>query len=127
MGRTHRGHRCPSRGLEPSPLPTTLAGSHPTTSGIVLAAEMWHRIKWEVLNKSACLASHLPVERLSWCLALWDSGGWGGGVFPVPVKLREAVAFQTLLTGPQAMVTALAPQYCCDFPELKETERLGHF
>ena len=60
----------------------------------------------------------------------WHSGTLrrgGGRAFPSPVKLREAIAFQTLLTGPQAMVSALAPQYCCDFPKLKETERLGHF
>lgn len=77
MGRTHSRYGCPSR-VELSPLPATLAGSHPTTSGMVLAAEMWRRIKREVLNKSVRLASQLPVELLSWCLAL---RGPGGGCF----------------------------------------------
>ena len=81
-GRTHSGEdtqgtQMSQQGWSLALSPPTLAGSHPTTSGIVLAAEMWRRIKWEVLNKSSCLASHLPVERLSWCLALWDSGGEG--------------------------------------------------
>lgn len=56
----------------PSPChPLKFPPDHAAASGIVLAAEMSRKIKWEVLNKSARLASQFPGRRLSWCLALW--------------------------------------------------------
>lgn len=59
-------------GASPPPRhPLKLPPNHAAASGIVLAAETSRKIKREVLNKSARLASQLPVQLLSWCLALW--------------------------------------------------------
>lgn len=70
LARTHSGHRRIS--ARPSPChPLKLPPNHAAASGIVLAAETSRKIKREVLNKSARLASQLPVHLLSWCLALW--------------------------------------------------------
>lgn len=104
--------------LELSPLPATLSGSHPTTSGIVLAAEMWRRIKQEVLNKSTRLASQLPMERLSWCLALW---GPGGGCFSCAHETQGSCSISDTAHGsPRLWSLPLSPSIVVTFLNRKK-------
>lgn len=109
----------------PSPRhPLKLPPDHAAASGIVLAAEMSRRIKREVLNKSARLASQLPVQLLSGCLALQ---GPRGGRFPPPPGAGErqgcCLSDAAHAGPPSPRSLSSSPQHCHDFPWNRKTLR----
>lgn len=126
--RTHGGPEVPA---QPSPCHLRwLPPDHVAVSGIVLAAEMSRRIKRELLNKSARLASQFHTGLLP---GAWRSGGPGGGRFSCA---RESWGCRSVSDPghrpPSLGSPSSAPWDCRDFSWKSsvsgfETEILGCF